>query len=435
MNRTRIVLACVLVLLVMPKADTRAQNARAHWDTLNLIRREKFDIVLPKVMKQNGIDMWIHVMRSGNPDSLRLDLGGESGYFIFTDRGGDRIERAVLGGGGDMVRACGAYDMFGSGKDLKKFVSKRDPKRIAINMSEKLAVADGISHTDYLRLVEILGKKYAERLASAEKLIADFRSQRVDSEIAAFANACEITRGILERALSNEVITPGVTTLKDVSWWIKENHFSQGFGYTLSMPAVFIRYPDGHEIQSTDHVIQRGELLQIDWGVNFGNFQTDIKRIAYVLREGETAVDPVIQNAFETALKVRDIIRNNIKPGRTGTETLEILYKKVEEAGFVPMEVEDETTDPDSIEVNIGSHAVGNLAHCAGPAIWIEEPWLVEFTIQPTNLFAFEFNTYVPVPEWGKGKKVYIALEDDIIVTENGVEYIYPVTDRILLIR
>ena len=435
MNKTRILLALFLVLVIVPKADVRAQKIRAHWDTLNLIRREKFDIILPKAMRENDIDMWIHVMRGGNPDPLRLDLGGELGYFIFTDRGSDRIERAVLGGGGDMVRDCGAYDIFGSGNDLKDFVSERDPERIAINMSEKLAVADGISHTSYLRLVDILGKKYAERLVSAEKLIADFRSQRVDSEITAFAHACEISRGIMERALSNEVITPGVTTLKDVSWWIKEEYFSQGFGYTLNMPAVFIRYPDGHEIQSSEHVIQRGNLLQIDWGVSFNNLQTDIKRIAYVLREGETAVDPVIQNAFETALKVRDIIRKNIKPGRTGTETLEILYKKVEEAGFVRMEVEDETIDPDSIEVNIGSHAVGNLAHCAGPAIWIEEPWLIGFTILPTNLFAFEFNTYVSVPEWGKGKKVYIALEDDIIVTENGVEYLYPVTDRILLIR
>jgi hypothetical protein len=30
---------------------------------------------------------------------------------------------------------------------------------------------------------------------------------------------------------------------------------------------------------------------------------------------------------------------------------------------------------------------------------------------------------------------VYIALEDDVVVTENGVEYIYPVTHRILLIN
>ena len=164
------------------------------------------------------------------------------------------------------------------------------------------------------------------------------------------------------------------------------------------------------------------------------NLQTDIKRIAYVLREGEMAVPLEIQNAFDTALKVREIIRNNIKPGRTGTETLEILYNKVEEAGFVRMEVEDQMTDPDNVEVNIGCHSVGNLAHCAGPAIWIERPWRSQFTIQPTNLLAFEFNTYVPVPEWERGEKVYIALEDDVIVTENRVQWLYPPNSRILLI-
>ena len=112
---------------------------------LNLIRKEKFDIILPQAMRDNKIDMWIHIMRRGNPDPLRLDLGDDSGYFIFTDRGGDRIERAVLGAGGDTVRSCGAYDIFGSTNDLKRFVTERYPKRIAINMSERLAVADGLS--------------------------------------------------------------------------------------------------------------------------------------------------------------------------------------------------------------------------------------------------------------------------------------------------
>jgi Xaa-Pro aminopeptidase len=409
-------------------------EARARWEMLNLIRREKFDIILPKAMQENQVDMWIHVMREGNPDPLALDLGGDSGYFIFTDRGGDRIERAVLGGGGYTVRNCGAYDIFGSADDLKGFVTGRDPKRIAVNMSERLAVADGLSHTGYLRLVEILGKKYAERLVSAEKLIADFRSRRVDSEIVAFANACEITRQILERALSNEVITPGVTTLNDVAWWIKEQRLARGLGATLRLPPVFIRYPDGHEIASNEHVIQGGDLLQVDGSVGLMNLQTDIKRIAYVLREGETAVPPEIQNAFDTALKVREIIRKNIKPGRAGIETLEILYSKVEEAGFVRMEVEDQMTDPDNIEVNIGCHSVGNLAHCAGPAIWIERPWRSQFMFQPSNLLAFEFNTYIPVPEWDRGEKVYIALEDDAIVTEDGVQWLYPPNNRILLI-
>ena len=62
------------------------------------IRREKFDLVLPEVMRGNGVDMWIHVMRESVSDPFGAeDLGSTSGVFVFTDRGGDRVERAVLG--------------------------------------------------------------------------------------------------------------------------------------------------------------------------------------------------------------------------------------------------------------------------------------------------------------------------------------------------
>jgi hypothetical protein len=64
----------------------------------NQIRKEKFDTVLPLAMRKNGVDMWIYVMRETIPDPFGAeDLGSTSGVFVFTDRGGDRIERAVLG--------------------------------------------------------------------------------------------------------------------------------------------------------------------------------------------------------------------------------------------------------------------------------------------------------------------------------------------------
>ena len=63
----------------------------------NRIRREKFDKILPEVMRKNKLDMWIHVMREGSPDPFGAeDLGSTSGVFVFTDRGSDRIERAIL---------------------------------------------------------------------------------------------------------------------------------------------------------------------------------------------------------------------------------------------------------------------------------------------------------------------------------------------------
>ena len=90
------------------------------------IRREKFDTVLPEAMKKNNVDMWIYVVRD-DPDLFGAqDFGSTSGVFVFTDRGGNRIERAILGrrwgasfAAGTWpvtwdtrtVETCGAYDI------------------------------------------------------------------------------------------------------------------------------------------------------------------------------------------------------------------------------------------------------------------------------------------------------------------------------------
>ena len=427
-------------------------KARARWEMLNLIRREKFDIILPKAMRENKINMWIHVMREGNPDPLALDLGGRYGYFIFTDRGGDRIERVVLGGSEHMLRRSGVYDIFGSEKDLRKFVTERDPQRIAVNMSEWVAVADGLSHTCYLKLVEILEEKYAKRLVSAGQLITDFRTRRVTSEIVAYSKLGETTRQILERALSNEVITPGVTTREDVAWWVQDQLLVRGMGssFGFSMPSVIhSAESEEAEYRASRYVIQRGDLLSFDFGITFMNLGTDLKRVAYMLREGETAVPQGIQNAWNQGLEAREVIRKNIKVGRAAGETLKILGRALEEAGFAYIPA-DPTTDggfsglkpgehlkhPEKTEVSIDCHCVGNTGNsevAVGPSIAPFRPDRAHLTIKPNNLFAFEFVAYTAVPEWG-GRKMRFNIEDDAIVTENGVEWLYPENDQILLI-
>ena len=105
---------------------------------------------MPGAMRDNNVDMWIHVMQDGIGDPLELDLGRSAGwtvgdtlgFFIFTDRGGDRIERAVLGGRGDR----NLYDIFGSKSELGAFVAERDPKRIAVNMSDWLPSSNGLTY-------------------------------------------------------------------------------------------------------------------------------------------------------------------------------------------------------------------------------------------------------------------------------------------------
>ena len=439
MIKHRFVLASGLIFLLVHNTALAAGEAQKRWERMNQIRQDKFDLVLPEVMRENGVDMWITVNREGFEDPLTEDFGrgyvGSYGYYVFTDRGGDRIERAILGVGTALVEDNGAYDIIGEADELKAFVEERDPQTIALNYARNIGAADGLSHTSYLKLSEELGADYAARFVSAEKLASDFRSRRVASEIAAFAWAGELSRNIAERAFSNEVITPGKTTLAEVAWWMREQQFANNLDTSFGMPSVYITGPDGFVALSNDHVIQRGDFLAIDWGVGYMNFYTDIKRHAYVLQEGETRLPESIQKAFDNGRAVRDILKRNIKAGRTAGETYDLLVDKINEAGFTYMTAFNQPTDdPDLVDVIIGSHSVGNLGHGIGPSIAWFNPERMTYTIRPTNLFSIELFAYTAIPEWG-GKKLRIPLEDDAIVTERGVEWLYPVNQKVLLIR
>ncbi|MDX1404088.1 MAG: M24 family metallopeptidase [Woeseiaceae bacterium] len=438
MRFSRVLLLISLVAVAVNAAYAKGE-AQRRWERMNQIRQEKFDLVLPEVMRENGVDMWITVNREGYEDPLTEDFGkgyvGDYGYYIFTDRGEGRIERAILGVGTALVEENGAYDIIGSSAELRDFVTQRNPRTIALNYARNIGAADGLSHTSYQKLSEELGEEFASRFVSAEKLASDFRSRRVASEIAAFAWAGEMSRNIAERAFSNEVITPGKTTLADVAWWMREQQFENNLDTSFGMPSVYITGPDGFVALSDDHVIQRGDFLAIDWGVGYLNFYTDIKRHAYVLKEGETHLPASYQNAFDNGRAVRDILKQNIKAGKTAGETFDILNARINEAGFRVMETFNEPTDdPRNIDVIIGCHSVGNLGHGIGPSIAWFNPERMTYMIQPTNLFSIELFAYTAIPEWG-GKKLRIPLEDDAIVTERGVEWLYPVNQEVLLIR
>jgi Xaa-Pro aminopeptidase len=439
-------IACSVLTVCLSFSTNAAPSGEAQqrWELMNQIRQDKFDLVLPEVMRENGVEMWITVNREGYEDPLTEDFGkgyvGDWGYYIFTYREEDyaagRVERVALGIGTHLIEENGAYDLVNAGAfDLAAFVADRDPKTIALNYAEHIGGADGLTLTAWRHLNETLGETYADRFISAEKLASDFRSRRVATEIAAFAHAGNLSRNIAERAFSNEVITPGKTTLAEVAWWMREQQFANNLGTSFGMPSVYITGPDGFVALSDDHVIQRGDFLAIDWGVGYLNFFTDIKRQAYVLRDGETEVPASIQKAFDNGRAVRDILKAHIKAGRTAGETYDLLNGKINDAGFTVMEKFNQpTNDPAIVDVIIGCHSVGNLGHGIGPSIAWFNPERMKYQIHPSNLFSIELFAYTAIPEWGN-KKLRVPLEDDAIVTERGVEWVYPVTNKVLVIR
>ena len=98
------------------------------------------------------------------------------------------------------------------------------------------------------------------------------------------------------------------------------------------------------------------------------------------------------------------------------------------------METFNQPSDSDLTDVITGNHSVGNLGHGVGPSIAWFNPVRMTYEVRPSNLFSIELFAYTSAPEWG-GAKVRIPLEDDAVVTARGVEWLYPVNERILLIK
>ncbi|MFQ6038376.1 MAG: M24 family metallopeptidase [Candidatus Aminicenantales bacterium] len=435
------------LLILFQGVEATAQEARSRFELLNLIRKEKFDKILPGAMRDNHVDMWIHVMRRGDPDAFALDLGGTMGYFIFTDRGGDRIERALLGSSFAPVADPSVYDIFGEESDLPQFVAERDPRRIAVNMSESLTHADGLSHTGYKKLVQLLGEKYARRLVSSEGVITDFRVRRVQTEIIAFAEACEIQRRIMEAALRR--IKPDVTTREEIGWWANDQLLARGIEpsyFGVEMPGIsHSEVSERSETRKPGYIFRRGDLISWDWGIHYLNFGTDYKRKAYVLREGESSLPPSIRKAWDRGLEVREIIRKTLRPGHTAGETLEIVVGALEEAGFIYTPFVDTPKDREIVQslgdeersgFSIDCHCVGNTGNsevAVGPSMAPFRPYRAHLVVQPNNLIAFEFIVHTWIPEWGM--RLAINFEDNALVTPNGVEALYPRNDEMILIR
>ncbi|MFT5523872.1 MAG: Xaa-Pro dipeptidase [Pirellulaceae bacterium] len=445
-------------------------------EILHVIRQEKFDVVLPIAMRQNNVDMWIHVIRDGNPDPMQLHFGPVWGYIIFTDLGGDRIERAIFGSGGH----SDLYDHFGSDaigraiegydygnqdtavyNELAKFIAERDPKRIALNTSPWLAVADGISHSQYIKLESIIGTKYSDRFISADQLITDFRSRRTASEIEAFSVALEMHRQLLRRALSAEVIKPGVSTLGDVGRWIVEEQQRQGIGFGIDgyIPLPRILYsavsvtdaaPDVRWIiHDEDYVIQRGDFMTYDISVRYLEyFTTDFKRNAYVFRENEVSIPESIQTAFDRAIAAHRIMRPHIVAGRTAKQTLDALVVALENEDyvytpFIDVGTEDylsiqqalENTDRSGFSIDL--HAMGNNGGSlvtVGASVAPFRTDRFDQVLQENQFFSFEYMVHTNLAE-RPGLPVSINIEGNHLITKDGVKYLHPPNKKILEIR
>lgn len=389
----------------------------------------RLERVLPKLMRKHGVQMWLVMCREYNEDPVFFSLVSPTVFaarrrtiYVFFDRGEEKgIERLALGGGSN----GGLYtvyrdpevegrEIYGEGQWvlLKKLIAERNPQTIAVNISHTHAFSDGLSAGEREKLEATLGPDYLKRIVRAENLALEYIEIRLPEMLPIYRRMMETVHSLISRAFSSEVITPGKSTNQDVVWWLRQQVNDMGLG-TWFQPSVRVQKPGktGVNLLAEDApvVIERGDVLHVDFGITAMRLNTDTQHMGYVLREGESDVPAGIKKALANGNRLQDILMERMKPGRSGNEVLADALARMK---------------AEKINGSIYTHPVGDHGHGAGPLVglWDRQqgvPGRGDVLLLPGTWFSIELAATTPVPEWG-GKELWVGLEEDAVIDHEG---------------
>ena len=395
-----------------PGADAVGQKIlplRMRMNVYNDWLKKRLEKLLPGFMDETGIDMWVVIAREYNEDPVIMSLLPEPNLYarrrtiLVFHRKPEGVERLAVYryGFGDFFEGIWDPDKEEQYECLARLIKERDPKKIGINVSNTFAFGDGLTHGEYTMLVDALGE-YSERLVSAETLCIRWLETRSKEELETYPTLVELTHAIIQEGFSSKVITPGVSTVDDVQWWMRQKMLD--LGVEMWFPATVDRqgHGDRYDDNEKTNVIHSGDLLHCDIGFYYLGLATDVQQNAYVLRHGETDAPQGLKDALVDANKLQDYHAEAMKTGRTGNEILKLALDKACENGVNP---------------SIYTHPIGVHGHAAGPTIglWDQQggvPGRGDYKLYPDTCYAIELNAKRCVPEWDN-QEVRMSLEQD----------------------
>ena len=372
-----------------------------------------------EILKETDIDLWLTFVRetSGVRDPVLdfligpRDLTWQSALMF--SKAGESI--AIIGNlEKNEIEKLDLFDTVlghdeGVRNLLRETISRINPDRIAVNTSKNNVQADGLTHAMYEMLVSYLSNTpYTGRLISSEPVINALRGRKTHTEVERIRKAVEITDEIYHKTF--EHVRVGMTE-KDVAAFMHAQMAEAGVGFAWpreSNPAVNSgpESPVGHS-GPTDIQVQPGHILHFDFGVKYEGYCSDIQRVGYVLRKGETAAPSKVQRGFETIRQAIEAARATMKPGVTGGEIDTIAREIVTGAGYP------------EYKYALG-HQLGRVAHDGGALLgplWEKYGDSPNLKLEVGQVFTIEPGLAVP----GYG---YIGLEEDVVMTEAGAEYL-----------
>ena len=371
-----------------------------------------------RILQEQEIDCWLTFVREtseGGDPVLPLIYGHDLTWqsALLLTRTGERIALVGYYDSGTAERNA-AYDtVIGYHESIQPYLlsalQRLQPNKIAINYSVNDVMADGLSFGMYSLLQGYLeGTGFVERLISAESVIGSLRGRKTPVEVERIRAAIQTTEQIYEKTFN--FVQPGMSE-RNVSDFMHAQLDELGLGVAWDYdycPTVNAG-PDtivGHTLPSNLQV-KRGQILHLDFGVKQNEYCSDIQRVMYFLAPGETQAPKAVQHGFDTIVQAIQDTVAAMKPGMLGHEVDAIARQVVTNAGYPAYKYAT-------------GHHLGRSAHdgagVLGP-LWERYGNTPNYPLESGHVYTIEPG--LMVPSYG-----YVGLEEDVLVTETGAEFL-----------
>ncbi len=431
---TKLPFCLTLLLLFTYKAYTQhlpvvlAERERAA--TVDAILEDRFENLLPRLMRREGVDMWVIISREYNEDPVMRTMlpstwlsARRRTIMVFYDPGGDKpLDKLAIARYDVGTLLKGEWDLSSNPDQweaLVKVIKEKNPKKIALNYSKNYAHADGLTYTEQQEFMAKLPKEYQAKVTSADRLAVAWLETRTEKEMAIYPMICRISHQIIQEAFSEKVIQPGVTTTDDVVWYLRQRVTDLGLD-TWFHPTVDVQRADANRFDHLrtfakrpgQEVIMPGDLIHTDFGITYLRLNTDQQQIAYVLKPGETDVPDYLKKAFQQGNRLQEILTEQFTAGKSGNQILLDALAQSEQEG---------------INGTIYTHPIGLHGHAAGPTIgmWDAQGGIKgpgDYPLFENTAYSIELNAAVKIDEWNK--TIRIMLEEDGYFDKDGFRYI-----------
>jgi Xaa-Pro aminopeptidase len=392
-----------------------------------MLLHEKADQVQP-LLRETKLDCWLIFARETDihPDpGMDLVVGAgvvRNSAFLF----GKDAQRIAIVARFDVanVRSTGVFgDVIGYDEDirdaLRGALGKLNPATIGLNYSTDDVTADGLTHGQWLLLGELLrDTPYAGRLTSAAPLLSRLRGRKLPAEVEHIRKAIAITEEIVERLTRQ--IRPGMSE-QQLADFVHTEFRRAGLlpAWPLESCPILNSGPasdPGHASPRDDIRVESGHLVHIDLGVKFDGYCSDLQRMWYVRRPGETAPPSAVQRAFDTVVRAIEAGLAHLRPGVRGHEVDAAARRIVVEAGYP------------EFKHGLG-HGLGRAVHDGGTLLGPRWPCYgrtTEGIVEAGNVFTLELGI---MTEAG-----FVGLEEDALVTTNGAEMLSSFQRELMLV-